>query len=47
MTAAAWIAAGIFVVVYILIASERIDKTKLALAGGALIWLSITRRLPA
>lgn len=37
MTAAAWIAAGIFVVVYILIASERIDKTKLALAGGALM----------
>mgnify|MGYP001100006338 CR=1 FL=1 len=37
MTAAAWIAASIFVVVYILIASERVDKTKIALAGGALM----------
>ena len=37
MTVAAWTAAGIFVVVYILIASERFDKTKLALAGGALM----------
>jgi len=39
MTSAAWIASGIFVVVYILIASEKIDKTKLALAGGALMIL--------
>lgn len=33
----AYLAAGIFAVVYFLIAIERVDKTKIALAGGALM----------
>ncbi len=39
MTTAAWLATGIFVAVYALIASEKVDKTKLALAGAALMIL--------
>ncbi len=39
MTVAAYIASAIFIVVYALIASEKVDKTKAALAGGALMML--------
>jgi Na+/H+ antiporter NhaD/arsenite permease-like protein len=37
MTPTAYLAAGIFVVAYILIASDKFDKTKIAIAGGALM----------
>jgi Na+/H+ antiporter NhaD/arsenite permease-like protein len=37
MTVSGWIAAGIFTVAYVLIASDRLDKTKVALAGAALM----------
>lgn len=37
MTVTGWIAAGIFAVAYVLIASDRLDKTKVALAGAALM----------
>jgi len=39
MTAIAWLATAIFAVVYLLIATDRADKTKIALAGGALMIL--------
>ncbi len=39
MTATAWLAAAIFVAAYVLIALEKVDKTKIALAGAALMIL--------
>ncbi|MGD9498514.1 MAG: SLC13 family permease [Armatimonadota bacterium] len=39
MSATAWLATAIFVAAYALIASERLDKTKVALAGAALMIL--------
>lgn len=39
MTSTGFLAAGIFVAAYALIASERVDKTKVALAGAALMIL--------
>ncbi len=39
MTTTAWLAAGIFLAAYVLIALEKVDKTKVALAGGALMIL--------
>lgn len=37
MTSLGYLAAAIFVAAYVLIASDRVDKTKVALAGGALM----------
>ncbi len=39
MSSTAWLAAGIFVAAYALIASDRVDKTKVSLAGAALMIL--------
>ncbi len=39
MTSLGWLAAGIFVAAYVLIASDKVNKTKVALAGGALMIL--------
>jgi len=39
MNSTAWLAAGIFVAAYALIATEKVDKTKVALMGGALMIL--------
>jgi Na+/H+ antiporter NhaD/arsenite permease-like protein len=37
MTSLGYLAAGIFVAAYVLIASDKVNKTKVALAGGALM----------